>query len=264
MSEPETELITSHGNRLDSCTNIIRAANERYAGEFVEWVTAVGTELRVAQELLAVNGSHASEFGRWVQTEFGWTARHARHLIAATEIMSILGTTVPRTNLPSNEYQCRELLKLPDADRQSVWQDVCDKVEQNRQAIENAKADGREPPAPLTVTAKLIRETAEPYLPADDVAPSYDDEIDEDATALFDAVKDALRDAESAVNMLKQQKCGKFIRKGLFAECFKKLVSELDRALPVHVCRECGGAGCIFCGFVRKVPRYVIEGQNEG
>lgn len=84
-------------------------------------------------------------FEEYTESRHGIKKRYANDLIRSSEVAQVLGAIAPKT--PATESQARELAKLPDADRQEVWQEVIDKSEKEE----------------VPITAELIKEVAEPH-----------------------------------------------------------------------------------------------------
>ncbi len=84
-------------------------------------------------------------FEQYTEARHGIKKRYANDLIRSSEVAQVLGATAPKA--PATERQARELAKLPDADRQEVWQEVIDKSEKEE----------------VPITADLIKEVAEPH-----------------------------------------------------------------------------------------------------
>ncbi len=157
-----------HANNLttlDDCAATIHAANDRMAGHYHEWLQTVAPELRAAQEELA---THKAGFGHWCQDEFGWTATHARRLIAAHDAFELLNEPVGSLRVPptQNERQLRELLVVPRDDLTAVWSTIAADAEESgkmvtagliRQHVRRLTADSDDAPATPTMP-----QTAEP------------------------------------------------------------------------------------------------------
>jgi hypothetical protein len=127
---------------LDEHAKTILDANEKLRSDFCNYITTVGGSLKAAQESLA---SDHGGFYKWSREQFGWSKSRVYQLLAASDVVSRLSTTVDdRISLPSNEAQCRALASLPKKRLGKVW----------TQAVEVASERGCEP------TAALIRRLA--------------------------------------------------------------------------------------------------------
>ncbi len=160
-------------------------ANQRFRGCFVEWIGAVGAELKAAQEELA--GNHEG-FIRWAKAEFGWSKSRTYQLVQASDIVAKVSTTVDDpARLPSNESQCRALAAVPPRKQAKVW----------LQAVEAAEQRGSDP------TAAQIRRIATPSRgDADAAAPADPDAILDRAKALLRKYLAAVPDGVSDLGTL--------------------------------------------------------------
>ncbi len=84
-------------------------------------------------------------FEAYTEARHGIKKRYANDLIRSSEVAQDLGAIAPK--IPATESQARELAKLPDADRQEVWQEVIEKSEKEE----------------IPITAELIKEVAAPH-----------------------------------------------------------------------------------------------------
>jgi hypothetical protein len=114
-----------------------------------------------------------SSFESYSRDKWGFSRSHAYRLIDAAEVRGSLSPV--GDILPDNEWKCRELKKLPDADRQVAW----------KTAVERA---GEKQPS-----ARIVREAVAEILGASE-EPNAPDDDSPDATA---AVIDDLRQMQS-------------------------------------------------------------------
>jgi len=119
---------------------------------------------------------------------------------------------------------------------------------------------------PRKITAKLIRETAAPYLPEKPANTTNDDVVTDapaDAVAAFKVVTDSLKDARKQALALCDMKCGPFIRKTFVKERFQQIIDELAQAVPERNCTICNGEGCMQCRYYGLIPARVYEETRE-
>lgn len=133
---------------LDKAATKIHAANNKFGKQFSEWVVIVGEQLRKTQEQLA---SHKAGFETWCKTEFDWSTPRVYQIMNAADTVLLTSTIVEVA--PSNEAQCRELLKAPKEDIPEVWRDVVDSA------------------AGATITAKMITERIQKRIDASKPKP---------------------------------------------------------------------------------------------
>ncbi len=131
----------------------------------------VGTALKEIRDNKLYQADHDT-FDSYCQNRWGIDRTYAhRHIQAADVIAGML----PNGNiLPANEFQCRPLVKLLDADQQHAWQTV----------IERASLG---PDGTKVITAKLVNEVVNETLrqndePAEADRGSDDDDDDDGST----------------------------------------------------------------------------------
>lgn len=121
-------------NTIATRAELIRSANAKFGKQFTQWVTAVGGELRAAQQELA---RHKSGFDKWCKAEFGWSKQHVHRIMDANitieSITSPIGD-VSKLPAPTNEAQCRELAAVPKDKVAEVWQQVVEHAEEKSQS----------------------------------------------------------------------------------------------------------------------------------
>ena len=75
-----------------------------------------------------VNGSHESEFGKWVQEHTDFSQQHAQRIASAREIRLLLEPIGSR-RLPDTEHHCRLLSPIPRDSLPTVWQSIVAEAE---------------------------------------------------------------------------------------------------------------------------------------
>lgn len=117
--------IIDKSNGLLECEDRIRSAQSHARRNFQEFVKEVGGQLEKAQSILA---THKAGFDNWVSEEFGWSAVHARRIIASAGVMRLIEPigSVKNLPLPESESQCRSLSSLPKDKVAAAWEQACE------------------------------------------------------------------------------------------------------------------------------------------
>ena len=165
----ETELT------LNKAAKTIHAANNKFGKQFSEWVVIVGEQLRKMQDELA---SHKAGFEQWCKSEFDWSSSRVYQIMDASDTVLLTSTIVEVA--PSNEAQCRELLKAPKEDIPEVWRDV----------VESA--------AGATITAKMIAERIQKRIDASKPKPpsKTPEQVEESSELMREVVETAKATAQ--------------------------------------------------------------------
>lgn len=108
------ELTPAEQDRLDRCETVI----ERGLRTFME----VGSALAVIRNERLYRAQHAT-FEDYCRQRWDMGRNYVNKLVTASEIVTSLGTTVPKQHLPANEAQVRPLSKLKDPEQQrQAWE----------------------------------------------------------------------------------------------------------------------------------------------
>lgn len=127
---------------------------ERGLQTFVE----VGAALSIIREQKLYREEHGT-FEEYCQERWGWTRQRSAQLIAASETVGILSTTVD--TLPANEAQAREIGKVPEEQRTEVWQEAVETAPKNEDGTPKLTASHVRD----TVDRHVVRPTKVPRLP---------------------------------------------------------------------------------------------------
>jgi|GEM_PF-2853339 len=173
------ELTPAEQDRLDRCETVI----ERGLRTFME----VGSALAVIRNERLYRAEYAT-FEDYCRRRWDMGRNYVNKLVTAGEIVTSLGTTVPKQHLPANEAQVRPLSKLKDPEQQrQAWERAVarapdgkitgDHVEHivNEMLAQQPHDEADDPPAanaPAAANALPDLPDLQGILPADGQAPA--------------------------------------------------------------------------------------------